>query len=108
MAAKKTAAVLIVIIIIVVVIVLAYNYLVLEKPPAEGPAEGPVETPVVEEGEGITPPAATGDVDDLVDSLLKEVADEGAVLNEAEGDVAVATEDAKEVDDFGQSTEDEL
>ncbi len=90
MAAKKTAVLLI--IIIIIVIVLAYVFLVREKPPVGPP-----------EGEEIIPPAATGEIDDVVDALLKETADETSILTEEEGDAGLVGSDGQEISDFGQS-----
>jgi len=46
---------------------------------------------------------ATGNVDDTMDALLKEVDDENLATKDLEGDVSLIDSDSQEVDDFGQS-----
>lgn len=102
---NKTTVVLIILIIIVLAVIMAWKYLLPQKLPVEGPAEI---SPAGEEGaeEEITPPAATGNVDDLVDALIKEVSDEESVLRAADDEAAALIDDAQEISDFGQSAED--
>lgn len=85
-----------VLILVALVAIPVYYFLLKEKPS------------VTREGE-ITPPPATGDVDDAVDALLRELSDEGALLTEEEGDAALVTGDSGEIGGFGQTIkEDEL
>lgn len=66
-------------------------------------------TPTPSETGEIVPPPATGDVDDVVDALLKELSDEEPLFTEEEGDAALVTGDSQEVGDFDQTiNEDEL
>lgn len=54
---------------------------------------------------GITPPEATGDIDDLVDALEKEITDEMNLVYE-EQEATLITSDAALIDDFGQAADD--
>jgi len=66
-------------------------------------------TPTPSETGEIVPPPATGEVDDVVDALLKELSDEEPLLTEEEGDTSLVTGDSQEVSNFGQTiNEDEL
>ena len=80
------------IVVAVLVAIFAYYSFAPKAPPI---------SPIVEEE--IVPPPATGSIDDVVDALLKELLDEGAVLTEGENDTALITTDSQEVGDFGQS-----
>jgi hypothetical protein len=51
----------------------------------------------------LVPPAPTGNVNDLVEALLREISDEQALLNEEEVDAELILSDSKEISDFGQS-----
>jgi len=51
----------------------------------------------------LVPPAATGNVNDLVEALLREISDEQGLLNEEEVDAELILSDSKEISDFGQS-----
>ena len=51
----------------------------------------------------ITPPAATGEVDDLVNVTLSEISDEELLIKEEEKDTSLITLDSQEVSDFGQT-----
>ena len=51
----------------------------------------------------ITPPAATGNVDDLVNATLSEISDEELLIKEEENDTSFITLDSKEISDFGQT-----
>lgn len=55
------------------------------------------------QAEEIVPPLATGNIDDVVDALLKELLDEEALLVEEERDVGLVTSDNKEINNLGQS-----
>ena len=46
---------------------------------------------------------ATGNVDDTVEALLKEVDDENLATGDLEGDASLIDSDSQEVNDFGQS-----
>ncbi len=52
---------------------------------------------------GIVPPPATGDIDDTVDALLKELIDEESLYEEEYDDVEIIISDIQEISDFGQS-----
>ena len=65
----------------------------------------PAEKEEKEEGE-IIPPAATGNIDDLVDALEKEIQDELNVVYEGDEDGDLIISDTEEVNDFGRSAED--
>lgn len=52
---------------------------------------------------GIVPPKATGNIDDTVDALLKELIDEESLYEEEEDDVEILISDIQEISDFGQS-----
>lgn len=51
----------------------------------------------------IVPPPATGNIDDVIDALMKELSDEESLFVKEEGDVVLITGDSQEIDDFGQS-----
>ncbi len=51
----------------------------------------------------LTPPVATGNVNDLVEALLREISDEQSLLNEEETDAELILSDSKEISDFDQS-----
>ena len=89
-----------VMVLVVVVVVLAaisvYFFFILKAPPSpvsQAPSK-------VQE---IVPPPATGNIDDLINALLKELSDEEPVFVAEEGDTVFVTSDSKEVGDFGQS-----
>jgi hypothetical protein len=46
---------------------------------------------------------ATGNVDETINALLKEVDDENLATKDLEGDASLIDSDSQEVDDFGQS-----
>lgn len=52
---------------------------------------------------GIVPPVATGNIDDAVDALLKELIDEESLYEEENDDVEILISDIQEISDFGQS-----
>jgi len=60
-------------------------------------------TVVLREKKEISPLPATGNVDDAVASLLKELDDESSATKDLEGDLDLIDDDSQEVDDFGQS-----
>lgn len=51
----------------------------------------------------IIAPVATGNVNDLVEALKREISDEQFLLNEEEADVDLILSDSKEISDFDQS-----
>jgi len=53
----------------------------------------------------IVPPPATGNVDDLVGALLKEITDEESVLKEEEGNASLITNDSQEISNFSNSVQ---
>lgn len=63
------------------------------------------ETPTYQHPEmtEITPPPATGDVDDLVDATFSEISDEDLLIQEEEDDLLLITLDKQEISDFGQT-----
>lgn len=81
------------VIILAIVTIFASNLFLKEKPP------------VIEKlPEEITPPPATGNVDDAVNALLEEVADiEPLLVAEEDSDALLVGGDSQEVGDFGQS-----
>jgi hypothetical protein len=61
------------------------------------------ETFLIKEKKTVYPLPATGNVDDTMEALLKEVEDENSTLGDLEGDASLIDSDSQEVDDFGQS-----
>ena len=51
----------------------------------------------------IVPPPATGNVDDVINALMKELSDLESLLKQEESDVVLITGDSQEIDDFGQA-----
>ena len=51
----------------------------------------------------VVPPPATGNIDDVVDALMKELSDEDSLLKEEDDDAVLAISDSQEISDFGQS-----
>lgn len=51
----------------------------------------------------ITPPAATGNIDDLVKALLQDTSNEALGAEEESNDAALIAADSQEISDFGQS-----
>jgi hypothetical protein len=51
----------------------------------------------------ITPPAATGKVDDLTNAILSEISDEELLIKEEEKDTSLIILDGQEISDFGQT-----
>jgi hypothetical protein len=60
-------------------------------------------TNLVKEKEEISVVPPTGNVDDTADALLKELDDENLATKDLEGDLNLIDSDSQEVDDFGQS-----
>jgi hypothetical protein len=87
-----TKSVVIFIVILVVVILAVFTFFPKQKP-------SPPPPPVTE----ITPPTATGNVDDLVAATIKEITDEEILLKEAENDPSFITSDSQEISSFGQT-----
>ena len=66
------------------------------------------EKPFFPQGEeGITPPPATGNIEDAADAMLKEILDEESLLAEEEEDVILITSDSQDIASFDQSLEDD-
>ncbi|KPJ55347.1 hypothetical protein AMJ47_00545 [Parcubacteria bacterium DG_72] len=87
---------LIVVIGLIVIIGIA-AFLILNPLKPAGPEEG--------EEAGITPPEATGNINDLTDALEKEIIDElNLVYEDDEADIIIS--DTEEINDFGQSADD--
>ena len=71
--------------------------------------EVPSEVPEATSQPEITPPAATGNISDLVEALEKELSDENLVLEEENNDINLIISDSQEISDFGQTAhEDDL
>lgn len=90
MTTKNTA---IFIIIVALVILVIFIFFPRQKPSQNQPLT------VTE----ITPPPATGNVDDLIDATIKEIADENLSLKDEEKDISIITSDQQEISDFGQT-----
>jgi len=90
MTGKNTIAIIIVILVIMLVPVIYFlnKQIIL--------------TPGVKEGE-IALPQATGNIDDAVDALLKEIDDEQSALNGVEDEKSLIISDSQEISDFSQS-----
>ena len=54
----------------------------------------------------VEPPEATGNIDDLVESLEKDILDEGELLKEMEADDDLITSDSGDIDSLGESVDD--
>jgi hypothetical protein len=88
-----TKSVLIVIVIVALIILATFVFFPRQKPPQN-------QTLTVKE---ITPPAATGNVDNLVDATIKEIADENLSIKDEDKDISIITSDQQEISDFGQT-----
>ena len=88
-----TKGVVIFIVIVIVVILAVFAFFPKQKPSTGQP-------PKTTE---ITPPAATGNVDDLMAATIKEITDEDLLLKDEENDTSFITLDRQEVSDFGQT-----
>ena len=91
----KNLIILLAVALIVVVVVLACYFSFPEEPPTS------YLFPKTQAG--IVPPPATGNIDDAVDALLKEIIDEGSLYEEEDDDVEIIISDIQEISDFGQS-----
>lgn len=91
----KNQVMIFVVVVAVLLVISAYFFLTPTAPLIS-------QVPEIEKLE-IVPPSATGNIDDLVDALFKELSDEGLVISEEEGDTVFVTTDSQEVGDFGQS-----
>ena len=87
----KSAVIFIVIVAAVVFAVFAFFPKPLPPPP--GPSQATE----------ITPPVATGNVDDLINATFSEISDEELLIKEEEKDTSLITLDSQEVSDFGQT-----
>ena len=87
-----TKNIIIFIVVIVVVIFAAFSFFP-KKQPSPGPS---LKTE-------IAPPAATGNVDDLVAATMAEISDEELLLKEEENDPSFLILDSQEISDFGQT-----
>jgi len=87
---------LLVIAIVALIIVLGIYYVINNFP----------ESSTLEE-QGIVPPEATGDIDDLEDALNKEMLDEDTLIDEEDSDADIIESDNSEIDEFGQSVDEE-
>lgn len=92
----KSIAMLLIVVIAALAVILACYYLFPEEPSI---TQLSFKTPEKE----ITPPPATGNIDDAVDALLKELIDIESLFEEEEEDVELVTSDELEIGDFGQS-----
>ncbi len=88
----KTAVILIIIFLIAILAVIVL--FPKEKPSSSSPGS----SKTIE----IKPPAATGNVDDLVKATLAEISDEELLLEE-ESDTSFIYSDNQEISDFGQT-----
>jgi hypothetical protein len=84
------------IIIVALVILVIFIFFPRQKPSQNQPL-------TVTESTEITPPPATGNVDDLVDATIKEIEDENLSLKDEEKDISIITSDQQEISDFGQT-----
>jgi len=84
----KSAVIVFVIIAVVIFVVFAFF-----------PKTSPPTPPVTE----ITPPLATGKVDDLVSATFSEISDEELLIKEEENDTLLIGLDTQEISDFGQT-----
>ena len=80
---------------VVIVVVLAYYFSF-----PEGLTTTQLSSKIQKE---IIPPPATGNIDDAVDALLKELIDEEPLFMEEEDDIELLIADEQEISDFGQS-----
>jgi hypothetical protein len=51
----------------------------------------------------VTPPEATGNIDDAVNAIMMETTDESSIINEENQDAAIISQDSQEIKNFGQS-----
>ena len=81
----------------VAIVVLGYFYLWPEEP-----FQIPWLTKVIK-GKEITPPKATGNIDDTVSAIIKEISAEGENNKAIERDADFINSDSREISGFGQS-----
>ena len=86
-------SVIILIVIVTAVIFAVFAFFPKPLPPPPGPSQATE----------ITPPLATGNVDDLVNATFSEISDEELLIKEEEKDTSLITLDNQEVSDFGQT-----
>lgn len=96
MAGKEKLIIFIVFIIAIAAIILSYFYIWPEETTQ-------ILGPSRKLKEGITPPPATGNIDNAADAIIKELDDIEITLSEEKGDTAFITGDSREISDFGQS-----
>ncbi len=87
--------ILVIVAVVIIAIVAIFAFLLTEKLS--------IKPPITEGPQKIVPPPATGNVDDLVDALLKEVADIKSLLAGENSDAVLISTDSQEIGDFGQS-----
>lgn len=93
----KSGTIIIVIAAIIAALIIAiFAYFVF------GPEAPPI-SQIPSKPKEIVPPPATGNIDDAVNALIKEISDEESVLKTEEGDAGLITTDSQEIGDFGQS-----
>jgi len=93
-------ALVIIVVIVLVIMFFGAGYLNLgSKSPETG-----VQAPTINI-ESATPPAATGNIDDVVDSLLQDSSNEATAFNEEILDANLINSDDQAISDFGQSYE---
>jgi len=86
-----------IIIAIIVLIIVGIVYYIINNFP---------ESSTLEE-QGIFPPEATGNIGDLEDALNKEMLDEDSLIDEEDSDADIIESDNSEIDEFGQSVDEE-
>jgi len=93
----KSVLMLVIVVVAALAAIVAICYVLLfEEEPIIGPAPSMVEKEII-------PSPATGNIDDAVDALLKELADENTLLTDEENDVSVLSNDNTEINEFGSS-----
>lgn len=103
MVSKKSFLIL-VIFSVVIILGLIFSYISTQKEIAVLLDNG---NNLIKEKQEISVSPATGNIDDTVDSLLKEVDDENLATKDLEGDLNLIDDDSREVDDFGQSIDED-
>jgi len=93
----KSLLMMVIVIVAALAAVAAICYVLLLKEPAE---VGLLQTKAPSE---VIPPPATGNIDDAVDALLKEVTDSESLFIQEESDIELITGDNQEIDEFGYS-----
>ncbi|MCH8741720.1 hypothetical protein IH779_02370 [Patescibacteria group bacterium] len=91
----KSGIIIFAVVATVIAAIFVYYAFLLPEEPLVSPA--PTKTPEI-----VSPPV-TGNIDDVIDALLKELSDEESVFIAEEGDTVLVTGDSQEVGDFGQS-----